>query len=62
MRRRKYVLDQLGDDASGVFVVDETGFIKKGVRSAGVCGLGVSVDADRAPELHVRPLASAVSV
>ena len=32
---RDYVLDQLGD-ATGVFVVDETGFIKKGVRSAGV--------------------------
>jgi SRSO17 transposase len=33
---RGYVLDELGDAASGVFVVDETGFIKKGVRSAGV--------------------------
>jgi SRSO17 transposase len=33
---RGYVLDELGDPASGVFVVDETGFIKKGVRSAGV--------------------------
>jgi SRSO17 transposase len=33
---RGYVLDSLGDQASGVFVVDETGFIKKGVRSAGV--------------------------
>jgi SRSO17 transposase len=32
---RGYVLDRLGDPA-GVFVVDETGFIKKGVRSAGV--------------------------
>src|SRR5918992_1821997 len=32
---RGYVLDQLGDPA-GVFVIDETGFIKKGVRSAGV--------------------------
>jgi SRSO17 transposase len=32
---RGYVLDQLGDPA-GVFIVDETGFIKKGVRSAGV--------------------------
>ncbi|MBO0878607.1 MAG: transposase [Pseudonocardia sp.] len=50
-----YVLEQLGDEASGVFIVDETGFIKKGVRSAGVqrqytgtigkidnCQLGVS--------------------
>jgi SRSO17 transposase len=33
---RGYVLDQLGDVDTGVFVVDETGFIKKGVRSAGV--------------------------
>jgi SRSO17 transposase len=33
---RGYVLDELGDPASGVFVVDESGFIKKGVRSAGV--------------------------
>jgi SRSO17 transposase len=32
---RGYVLEQLGDPA-GVFVVDETGFIKKGTRSAGV--------------------------
>jgi SRSO17 transposase len=33
---RGYVLQHLGDPASGVFVVDETGFIKKGRRSAGV--------------------------
>jgi SRSO17 transposase len=33
---RGSVLDELGDQASGVFVVDETGFVKKGVRSAGV--------------------------
>jgi SRSO17 transposase len=33
---RGYVLEHLGDAASGVFVIDETGFIKKGVRSAGV--------------------------
>jgi SRSO17 transposase len=32
---RGYVLDTLGDPA-GVFVIDETGFIKKGRRSAGV--------------------------
>jgi len=32
---RGYVLDALGDPA-GVFVIDETGFIKKGRRSAGV--------------------------
>jgi SRSO17 transposase len=33
---RGYVLQHLGDTATGVFVVDETGFIKKGRRSAGV--------------------------
>jgi SRSO17 transposase len=33
---RSYVLDHLSDPATGVFVVDETGFIKKGRRSAGV--------------------------
>ncbi|MDT7704198.1 MAG: hypothetical protein QOJ30_6523 [Pseudonocardiales bacterium] len=33
---RGYVLDELGDTSSGVFVVDETGFVKKGIRSAGV--------------------------
>jgi len=33
---RGYVLEHLGDAASGVFIIDETGFIKKGVRSAGV--------------------------
>ncbi len=33
---RGYVLERLGDPVSGVFVVDETGFIKKGIRSAGV--------------------------
>ncbi len=33
---RGYVLEQLGDAATGVFIIDETGFIKKGVRSAGV--------------------------
>lgn len=32
---RGYVLDHLGD-RSGVWIVDDTGFIKKGVRSAGV--------------------------
>jgi FOG: Transposase len=32
---RGYVLDELGDP-DGVFIVDETGFVKKGVRSAGV--------------------------
>jgi SRSO17 transposase len=38
--RRGYVIEHLGDTATGVFVVDETGFIKKGVRSAG-CGVPV---------------------
>ena len=33
---RGYVLDELDDTSSGVFVVDETGFVKKGIRSAGV--------------------------
>ena len=33
---RGYVLEHLDEEASGVFIVDETGFIKKGVRSAGV--------------------------
>jgi SRSO17 transposase len=33
---RSYVLEQLGDAASGVLVVDETGFLKKGSKSAGV--------------------------
>jgi hypothetical protein len=33
---RGYSLERLADEASGVFIVDETGFIKKGVRSAGV--------------------------
>jgi hypothetical protein len=31
-----YVLDKIGDAGSGVFVVDETGFLNKGVRSTGV--------------------------
>jgi SRSO17 transposase len=33
---RGWVFSQLGDDISGVLVVDETGFLKKGIRSAGV--------------------------
>jgi len=33
---RRYVLDELGDEPTGVFIVDEAGFIKKGVGSAGV--------------------------
>ena len=33
---RTYVVEQLGDAESGVVVVDETGFVKKGTKSAGV--------------------------
>jgi SRSO17 transposase len=33
---REYVLEHLGDEASGVLVVDETGFLKKGEKSVGV--------------------------
>ncbi|MBO0850094.1 MAG: transposase, partial [Pseudonocardia sp.] len=68
-----YVLEQLGDEASGVFIVDETGFIKKGVRSAGVqrqytgtigkidnCQLGVFGFATK-PELGVAMLSRAKS-
>lgn len=33
---RGYVLDRLRADTTGVFIIDETGFVKKGVRSAGV--------------------------
>jgi SRSO17 transposase len=33
---RTYVLEQLADERSGVLVIDETGFLKKGTKSAGV--------------------------
>jgi SRSO17 transposase len=33
---RAYVVDHLGDAASGVLIVDETGFLKKGTKSCGV--------------------------
>lgn len=33
---RKYVVEHLGDPASGVLIVDETGFLKKGEKSVGV--------------------------
>lgn len=33
---REYVLKYLADEASGVLIVDETGFLKKGEKSAGV--------------------------
>ncbi|WP_421097777.1 IS701 family transposase [Rhodococcus sp. As11] len=33
---RQIVVETIGDDKSGVLIVDETGFLKKGTRSAGV--------------------------
>src|SRR5687767_14320558 len=33
---RNYVVDHLGDNATGVLIVDETGFLKKGRKSCGV--------------------------
>jgi SRSO17 transposase len=33
---RDYVVDHLGDEATGVLIVDETGFLKKGTKSCGV--------------------------
>jgi SRSO17 transposase len=33
---RAYVLEHLADERSGVLVIDETGFVKKGAKSAGV--------------------------
>src|SRR3954468_23246441 len=33
---RSYVVAHLGDEASGVLIVDETGFLKKGTKSCGV--------------------------
>lgn len=33
---REYVVEHLGDKASGVLIVDETGFLKKGEKSVGV--------------------------
>src|SRR4051794_19765499 len=33
---RAYVVDHLGDETSGVLIVDETGFLKKGRKSCGV--------------------------
>src|SRR5260370_26370693 len=32
---RAYVVEQLADEPSGVLVIDETGFLKKGTKSAG---------------------------
>jgi SRSO17 transposase len=33
---RAYVVDHLGDSASGVLIIDDTGFLKKGEKSCGV--------------------------
>jgi SRSO17 transposase len=33
---RGYVIEHLGDEASGILIVDETGFLKKGTKSCGV--------------------------
>jgi SRSO17 transposase len=33
---REYVVEHLGDEVSGVLIVDETGFLKKGEKSVGV--------------------------
>jgi SRSO17 transposase len=33
---RTYVVDQLGDEASGVLIIDDTGFVKQGDKSCGV--------------------------
>src|SRR5688572_8743964 len=33
---RAYVVDHLGDAASGVLIIDDTGFVKKGEKSCGV--------------------------
>ena len=33
---RRYIVDALGDEASGVLIVDETGFLKQGRHSCGV--------------------------
>ena len=33
---REYVLEHLGEEATGVLIVDETGFLKKGEKSVGV--------------------------
>jgi SRSO17 transposase len=33
---REYAIEHLGDEDSGVLIVDETGFLKKGKKSGGV--------------------------
>jgi SRSO17 transposase len=34
---RAYVIDHLGDEASGILIVDATGLLKRGAKSCGVC-------------------------
>ena len=43
---RTYVVEQLGDDNSGVLIVDETGFLKKGANSCGVARQHVGTAGD----------------
>jgi SRSO17 transposase len=33
---REYVVEHLGDEVTGVLILDETGFLKKGEKSVGV--------------------------
>ncbi len=33
---RDYVVEHIGDEASGILIIDETGFLKKGAKSCGV--------------------------
>ena len=35
---RQYLIEHLGDEDSGVLIVDESGFLKKGKKSVGVAG------------------------
>ena len=34
--RRDYAVEHLGDEDSGVLIIDDTGFLKKGKKSVGV--------------------------
>jgi SRSO17 transposase len=45
---RKYVMEHLGDDESGVLIVDESGFLKKGKKSVGVTRQYTGTAGDRA--------------
>ncbi len=44
---RSYVVEHFGDEESGVLIVDETGFLKKGEKSAGVQRLSMVVQKSR---------------